>query len=589
MSHWRMRPAPEAQGQGSEDAPMTLQPRWADELSISPLLLEILWRRGLTDCKSINAYLSAGLSSLTPPQFWPQVPEAGKLLADELLAGKSLAVWGDYDVDGVTATALVQDVLAFHGFETASHLPNRQSEGYGINAAGVAALAEAGHDILLTVDCGIADVEALARARQLGMTVIVTDHHVPPDQLPEAHAICNPRLGEPGLWPCSRLAGVGVAFYLMAFVNAALEPHTGKRFNMADVLDLVALGTIADVMPLTGENRVLVRAGLVRMGRRPRPGIAALKAVSGHDAASELTAGQVAFRLAPRMNAAGRMGSAEAALALLRQKDHAGSAKLAEQLDDFNSARKSEEERIHAQARQQAADMLAQAPHAALVLYGKDWHPGIVGIVASRIVDEFYRPAIVICQEGAGLKGSGRSVREFDLYAGIAQVADCLTGFGGHRQAAGVRLEAHRLEEFRARFDAAVAEALGPKPLEPTLTLECELDFAKASDLDFLKELELMQPFGSGNAEPVFASPPLLVTERSFLGRSREHVLLRLRDESSGITLQAKAWRMAEALPPSLVGKTIRIAYTPRIDGYGGVPSVDVGIRDWKLCREVAG
>ena len=575
MKNWFFRTPPA----GGPAGPPTA---WAEELSISPLLLEVLWKRGFSHKQAINTFLDARLDSLTPPHRWPQLPEAAQLLADELLAGKKLAVWGDYDVDGITASTLVLDVLESHGIEALWHIPDRKTEGYGLNVPQIDALAAQGCRILLTVDCGIADTEAVRHARQLGMTVVVSDHHLPQEDLPPAHAFCNPRMCPDASLPCPHLAGVGVAFYLMGAVNTALAPHTGKRHRMDQSLDLVALGTLADIMPLTSENRILVRGGLGHLADASRPGIAALKVASGMDAKTRLTSGQVSFQLVPRINAAGRIGDGGLALRLLRQKDFSSALPLAQQLDQLNSERKQAGNAIHSEARAQALDMLSREPRGSLVLYGQDWHPGIVGIVASRIVEEFYRPTIILCQDQGNLKGSGRSVREFDLHAGLCQTAQSLSGFGGHRLAAGLRLPLENLARFRAEFENLVSQELGTNPLSPSLMLECQLDFAQASDQSFLKELEMLQPFGPGNAEPVFASPPLLVKERSPLGRGGEHVRLRLQDEQSGLILSAKAWRMAQTLTPAIIGKRIRVAYTPRLDSYNGITSVDVGIKDWQ-------
>ncbi|MBD5608354.1 MAG: single-stranded-DNA-specific exonuclease RecJ [Desulfovibrio sp.] len=565
-----------------EIAPIPNAESLANDLEISPLFLSILWRRGLRSREAIDAYLNARLGNLTRPELWPQIPDAAEIFVKRVLSGSKIAVWGDYDVDGITSTALALDVLESHGFDAVPYLPDRLKEGYGLNCQGIEYLASQGCDLLLTVDCGISNLEATRRAKELGMTVIVSDHHLPPDTLPEADAIVDPRMADAGKWPCEHLAGVGVAFYFMAAVNILLSERTGKRYQMGDALDLVALGTVADIMTLQGENRILVKGGLKRLSSSPRIGISALKKVSSLQPGTDLTSLEVGFRLAPRVNAAGRMGHPSLALNLLRSRDFDEAARLASELDASNTRRKQEEERIYAEAKIQADELLARDKFASLALVGKDWHPGVVGIVASKIVEEYNKPTIILYERDDCLKGSGRSLPDFDLYAGLKKTERFLLGFGGHKQAAGVSLLKENLDNFRRAFSDAVREELGDNPPPPNITLSGELDFKQASDGDFLKELQLMQPFGPGNEEPIFVSPPLRVKDRRMLGHSGKHVQIDLEDCENGIALKAKAWGMADELNSSLLNKFIRIAYTPRIDNYRGIPTIDIGIKDWK-------
>lgn len=549
----------------------------AGTLGVSPRLASLLWRRNLDGTPAMEQFLSPLLRHLARPDAWPGVSAAADVLLQGLQDGRRLAVWGDYDVDGVTGTALVIQVMRHHGFPVEWHLPDRQAEGYGLNVAHVEQLASAGVGMLLTVDCGISDTAAVARARELGMRVVVSDHHLPPATLPEADVLCNPRLAD---CPCPSLAGVGVAFFLMAELNGRLAALGHPKLDMRKTLDLVALGTLADMVALEGQNRILVKNGLLKLAEACRPGVAELKVVSGFQPLAVLGAGQVVFSLAPRINAAGRMADAALALEMLCCDDHNRAADLARQLDAHNAERRREEERIVEEARVQAEACLNDP---ALVLAGRDWNQGVIGIVASRMVELYNKPTLVLCADGETLKGSGRSISPFDLHAGLTRCADVLMGYGGHRMAAGVRVEPGRLEEFREHFLAVVRAELGDKPVPPALTLDDELDFAAASDFTFLKELEMLQPFGVGNPEPVFASPPLVVRRRKLFGPQRNHVNLELEDESSGVVLHAKAWRQAETLPTSLEGKRLRLAYSPSIDMYNGIASVDVKIRDMEM------
>ena len=583
MKIWRFRNPPlDAPSTGT--APSGSCPSdWPKRLGVPPIVANLLWQRGLSSLQAMNIFLSPGLRHLSPPEMWPGMKEAADILETGIKEGKEFVVWGDYDVDGITGATLMFQVLSFHGVPVHVHLPDRCTEGYGLNIPMIEKLAselDPDKALLLTVDCGISDVAAVARARELGFTVVISDHHLPPSELPAAQAITNPRIGDN---PCPHLAGVGVAFFLMAALNARLEKLSGKKLDMRKVLDLVALGTLADMVSLTGQNRILVKNGLLAITEARRPGLAALKAASGFSAAASLGAGQIIFNLAPRINAAGRLGNPVLAHDMLRTESHDTAASLANALTSMNDDRRAEEDRIFKEALAQAQ---REKHRVGLVLYGKDWHQGVIGIVASRIVEEFYRPVLILCTDGDTLKGSGRSTNEFDLHAGLSRCADLLLGYGGHRQAAGLRLTPEYLDSLRERFDSVVKETLGDTPLTPTLKIDAELAFSEASNFAVLKGLDLLQPFGIGNPEPVFVSGPLLVRKRRAFGHTREHVALEVTEIASGITLQAKAWRQAAQIPDTLTGKRIRLAYTPGINAYNGIASVELRIRDWEMVPE---
>ncbi|SBW03482.1 Single-stranded-DNA-specific exonuclease RecJ [uncultured delta proteobacterium] len=548
----------------------------AGRLDISPSFAALLWQRGFQDLTAMSRFLAPNLRNLAPLEEWPDITNAARVLFDALVKGKSLLVWGDYDVDGITSTALVKDFLAFHGFAVRHHIPSRLESGYGLNAAVIESLAAEGVSCILTVDCGISDMEPVARAKELGMTVVVSDHHLPGEELPEADAICDPRLGP---CPCPALAGVGVAFLLMAALNTLLADKTGKKADMRDYLDLVALGTLADVVELTGQNRILAKNGLLALAGGKRPGIAALKNVCNQSPTAALEAGQVVYMLAPRINAAGRMGKSDLAVSLMLTHDRDRAAELARELDILNQARRDEEKDIMAEAQEQA-EQQAAAGRMGLVLHAPHWHPGIIGIVASRIVETLHRPAVVLCSDRGAIKGSGRSVADFDLHAALAACSELFIAFGGHRQAAGVTLAEENLEVFADRFNEIAARELGDEASPPEVSIDAELGFNDAADFTFLKELELLHPFGPGNPEPVFLSPP--VTVKSVQTRNGGLNLTEFTHKETGITLRGKTWRQHASLPQAMKGKTVRLAYTPHIDRYNGVASVELKLRAWK-------
>jgi single-stranded-DNA-specific exonuclease len=539
-------------------------------LGVSGLLVGLMRGRGLTTVEEMDVYLSPGLRHLMSPGEIPGLTQAAEVVAAAVAAGKRLAVWGDYDVDGVTGTALLLDFFGKRGVTAAWHVPNRMTEGYGLNVAGVEALAREGVGLLVTVDCGITNVAEVARARELGMSVVVTDHHLPGPALPPADAVCDPKLSENA---GSDLAGVGVAFFLAAALNRLLP---GPPCDVRTLLDLVAMGTLADVVPLRGQNRILAKNGLLVLGEARRPGVRALREVCGHAPGSPIGSGQVVYGLAPRINAAGRMGQAQAALGMLLAEDMETARPLAAFLDQENAARRQEEDRILEEARAQAEGFTANA---ALTLFAPGWHSGIIGIVASRIVEAAHKPTLIVTEENGGLKGSGRSISGLDLHETLTGIADLFCKFGGHRQAAGFSLAGGDVEALRERFEAAVVRRIGSAPIPPIIKIDAELGFGRI-DAGLVREIELMQPFGPGNPEPLFASPPVAAVSRRTFGGGGDNVVVSFRDEEAGLTLRGKGWRMAAQIGESMVGRKVRVAFTPRMDAYDGLPRIELRLKD---------
>jgi len=544
---------------------------WANRLSVSPRLAGLLWNRGLTSVVDMDVFLCPGLRHLMPPSALPGLTRAAEAVAGVLAAGESLVVWGDYDVDGVTATALLLDFFARRGYTARHYIPARLEEGYGLNVQGLEILKASGADMVLTVDSGITAVREAERALELGLKLVITDHHLPGPELPRAMALANPKLGETD-GPGRDLAGVGVAFFLAAALNRMLP---GESIDIRQFLDLAALGTLADVVSLTGQNRILVKNGLLLLAEASRPGIFALKEAAGYYPKAPLEATQVTFGLAPRINAAGRLNRADEALALLLTPDLETARPLARTLDDLNVKRRQEEDAISSEAQAQAQ---AQAGQPAMVLSAPHWHQGVIGIVASRVVDIHYRPTLIITADNGRLKGSGRSIPEVDLHAALESCQDLLLGFGGHHQAAGFSLAPENLNALTEAFRKAVALQLGDAAPTPTLRIDGELSFADIHQ-ELLKELALIGPFGCGNPEPVFSSIPLDVKARRVFGAN--HVVLEVRDPDAQVTLRAKAWRMAGEIGPEVQGKKLTLAFTPKLDTYNGLCSVELRVKDW--------
>jgi single-stranded-DNA-specific exonuclease len=482
-------------------------------LGVSPVVGAILARRGFGELEEARRFLAA--EEWHDPGTLAGVPDACELILDHVERGSMIAVFGDYDVDGVCSTAMLLRTLRALGADPVWELPSRFDEGYGLSAGAVERLAGRGVQLLVTVDCGITAARSVAAARGIGLDVIVTDHHRPGDELPDC-TVVHPALGDYG---CPELCASGVVLKL----SEALYAGAGRdSAGAGEDADLAALATVCDLVPLRDENRRIVREGLVALGRTRRPGLRALMEIGGV-APGELSEHSLGFRLGPRINAAGRMQRADAALELLLTDDPARAGEVARELDFLNRDRQEAETRILFAAEAAAA---AQAHQAAIVVAGEGWHPGVVGIVASRLVERWRRPCVVIALDAASSsgtgRGSGRSISAYDLHAGLAACSEHLTRFGGHRMAAGVELDADAVEPFRRALAAHAAAALSPDDLIPIERVDAVVPGGDLG-LELAEDLELLRPFGMGNPQPTLLVPAARFERVTGMGEEKEH------------------------------------------------------------------
>ena len=532
------------------------------QLGIGSLAAKVLAARGYTDAESARRFLHPSLADLHDPLGLRDMERAVARLGAAVSSGERILIYGDYDVDGTTAVVLLMTAIRLAGGSAFYHVPHRLKDGYGMRSEVVEDAAARGVKLIVSVDTGIRAAEVVARAAELGIDVIVTDHHLPEAELPPALAVINPNRRDCP-YPNKDLCGAGVAFKLAQ----GLLAHTGRPAEKLarvseSLLKMVAIATVADVVPLTGENRVIVKHGLAGLGDPRNPGLRALMEVAGVSRGVAPSAHQVAFRVAPRINAAGRMDTAQSVIELFLTLDPGRARELAQQLDQQNTARRGVEDAIRGACERLPVEESA----AALVYYAQEWHRGVVGIVASRLVERLHRPVFVLGHNEAdgSAQGSGRSIPAFHLLEALESMRDLFLHFGGHEFAAGVTLEASRVEEFRLRLNEYAAARLGPDDLAPRVKIDALVDFSEITE-DAIADVFALAPFGHGNPPPLFAARGVEVAASPAVMKEK-HLRIAMRQNGRGLTL--KAWNCAGRAAEFAPGTRLDIAFELQEDAY---------------------
>lgn len=545
----------------------------AAELKVSPIVAKLLINRGLGDPHKARQFLAADMESLLSPWDLKGMREAVACVTKIMEEGGSIVVYGDYDVDGITATSVVYRFLKRCGASVSYYIPERQSEGYGLNLEALEGLIAKGADLVITVDCGISSYDIVEAVRDR-LALVITDHHEAPALIPRAVAVVDHK--QPNCpYPDKNLAGVGVAYKLC---QAIWQERTGEVYQ-AD-LDIVALGTVADVVPLVGENRILVKAGLSKMQLQPNRGMEALIDVAGLKD-RKITAGHIGYTLAPRLNAAGRVAHATRAVELLTTPSQEEAYEIAEGLQETNLERQALERDIHEMARQ---DVLKQGPDAdyVVVVGGQDWHPGVIGIVASRLVEEFYKPTLVISiKDGIG-KGSCRAIDNCNIYEALQSAEDLLIQFGGHQAAAGFSIKEDKIPALRERLAQYCKEHLAETDYLPIVDIDSQVAIDDI-DVPLIEEIETLEPYGMANPTPVLALEEATISDLFLMGQQKKHAKVLLEREDS--TIDAIAWNRPDLHASFFPGDRVKVAFTVQKNEWNGHVSPQLMIQDMALLE----
>ncbi len=547
----------------------------AKELGIPNILSRILLRRGIDCFDKARVYFRPDLEQLHDPFLMKDMDKAVDRLHQALTRGENILVYGDYDVDGVCGSSLLYLVLSrLVGTKVSYYIPDRISEGYGLSKNSLKEACEKDVSLVLTVDCGITATEEIQYAQSLDMDVIICDHHEPGDEMPPANAILDPKRNDCP-YPFKELAGVGVGFKLIQGLYQRLGMEVSE---LDEYLDIVAIGSSADIVPLVDENRILVRHGLDQINYNPRFGVKALLESAGIDK-REMTVGLIVFVIGPRINAVGRMGDARRAVQLLTAQSLQQARILAKELERENKVRRSVDENTFKEAVEIVENRLLAQDDSAFVLYKKDWHPGVIGIVASRIVERYYRPTIMISvADGIG-KGSARSVANFNVYEAIKECSEYLTAYGGHKYAAGLTIEEDKIPAFAEKFKEIARQRLTEEDLIPSMKIDCEVELNEF-DERLMRLLKLMGPFGPMNLRPIFVSRNLkVVGDPCIVGNNH----LKLTVEQNGVVMTAIGFNLGEMLDRIKEKKqSIHCAYAIEENHWNGRKELQLRLKDIK-------